>query len=120
MLKFHKGAETSTERELVLLWASSTGTRCVLVSTSQGMDLQLIRDGVVIRRMANIDARSVRDVAQQWRLEFELAPPGQTPASPCPECGDDAWVSYLAGRGLNRRQCGTCGHDWPGPDRQVQ
>jgi predicted RNA-binding Zn-ribbon protein involved in translation (DUF1610 family) len=117
MLKFHKGAEPSTERELVLLWASSTGTRCVLVGTSQAMDLHLIRDGVVIRRMAHIDARSVRDVAQQWRLEYEMAPDRLTSASPCPECGDEAWVNYLAVRGLSRRQCGTCGHDWPTADR---
>src|SRR5512135_646332 len=100
MLKFHDNQPASGVRELVLLWTSSTGARCVLVGARDGMELHLTRDGMVVRRMADIDPRLVRDIARQWRLDYEMEQ-GDAPAiTRCPECGDDMPVRVERGTTL--------------------
>jgi len=113
MLKFDDAPHTPNE--LVLYWTSSQATRCVLVGTSSGVDLRLVRDGVTVRCTANIDPRFAREIARQWRVEFELSyvRGGARSEAECPECGDDEASVYRGLTGEQRRYCRSCGHDWP-------
>ena len=114
MLKFRDGEQRPDNDELVLFWTSPPSTRCVLVGRKNAIDLQLVRDGVVIRRTADVDPRFAREVARQWRVEYELAQDraGAPGAALCPECGDDSVATYAGSRGGDRRSCRSCGHDW--------
>jgi hypothetical protein len=100
-------------QELVLYWTASPSTRCVLVTASRTVDLQLICDGVVKRRAADVDPRAARDIARRWQVEYDVARgPSAAPAAVCSECGDEAPVIYSTNRGIERRLCQSCGHEW--------
>lgn len=115
MLRFND--RPKTENELVLYWTSPPSTRCVLVGTGDGVDLQLMRDAVVVRRMLNVDPRFAREMARQWHVEFELTRvrSGAPDGTVCPECGDDQSSLYRGMTGDQRRYCRACGHDWCQP-----
>jgi hypothetical protein len=100
-------------QELVLYWTASPSTRCVLVTARKTVDLQLLCGGVVERRTENVDPRVARDIARQWQMEYDIARSrSSTPISVCSECGDEAPVIYTSNRGIERRLCQSCGHEW--------
>ena len=101
-------------QELVLYWKASPSTRCVLVTSKSTIDLQLIREGIVERRSANVDPRVARDIARRWQVEYEIERrrAGVPNGDVCSECGDEAAVADETGRGTEQRLCQSCGHEW--------
>ena len=99
-------------QELVLYWTAAPSTRCVLVTARSAVDLQLTCGGIVERRAQDVDPRAARDIARQWQMDYDIAHSrSATQMSVCPECGDEASVIYTH-RGIERRLCQSCGHEW--------
>jgi len=72
MLKGYAGQRPSEAAELIVVWASSDRTRCVLAFLEGVLELRLEDDGEVIRRAHYIDIRPACDVAQQWRVDWDI------------------------------------------------
>ena len=58
--------------ELIIVWASSDGTRCALAFLEGVLELRLENDGEVIRRAHYLDIRPACDAAQQWRIDWDV------------------------------------------------
>ena len=58
--------------ELVVVWASSDGARCVLATSEGVLELRLENDGTVFHRAHHIDIRAACDTAQQWRIDWDI------------------------------------------------
>lgn len=117
MLQFGQGTIPRSQ-ELVLYWTVDTSTRCVLVSDVNRLDLRIVSDNNVIRRIKDVDPRVARDIARQWQVEYELTHGSAAAASaepPCPACGDTASTPYARHAGMEQRTCRSCGHDWSNP-----
>jgi hypothetical protein len=84
----------------------------VLVSVNHALALQLIQEGRVERYASDIDPLMVRELAQRWRLEYELALNSRAGGTAvlCPECGEDAPPAEPGP--WHRRTCAACGHEW--------
>ena len=105
-------------QELVLYWTAGPSTRCVLVSEKNRLNLEILHEGAVVRRSANVDPRNARDLARTWQVDHELAygpAPRNDAEPPCPCCGDTACTTYAIHKGHEQHFCRTCGHDWSVP-----
>jgi hypothetical protein len=107
-------------QEVVLYWTAGSSTRCVLVSEKNRLNLQILRDGSVVRRSADVNPRKARDLARVWRVDYELAygpPPKGDAEPPCPDCGDTDSTTYAIHKTHEQRFCRACGYDWSVPCR---
>jgi hypothetical protein len=101
--------------ELVVVWVSSDGARCVLAILDGVMELRLENDGTVIRRAHHIDIRPACDAAQQWRIDWDIGSRSRRVVYPritCPECGDDAFKEKDLVSGIHWLGCASCGNAW--------
>ena len=108
----------SDDAELVRLWALGDGTRCVLVSVANGLELQIVRNGTVIRSAPCADVRFVRHSAETWRADYEreYAVP-RVATGNCPHCGNTAIVNDRVPNSARWLGCASCGNVWlDGPD----
>jgi hypothetical protein len=115
MLKGHAGQRPSEAAELIVVWASSDGTRCVLAFLEGVLELRLEDDGEVIRRAHYIDIRPACDVAQQWRVDWDIESRWRRiPNSRiiCSECGDEAFREADAESHIEWLRCPSCGDVW--------
>jgi hypothetical protein len=106
--------------EVVLYWTAGTSTRCVLVSEKNRLNLEILRNGAIVRRSTNVNVRDARDLAREWQVDYELTygpPPAHDVNCPCPDCGDTACTTYAIHKEHEQRICRTCGHDWSVPCR---
>jgi hypothetical protein len=72
MLDARSRQRPSEAPELIVVWTSSDGTRCVLVILDPVLELRLESDGEVIRRAGYIDIRPAFDTARQWRIDWDV------------------------------------------------
>jgi hypothetical protein len=103
----------SDNSELVRLWALGDGTRCVLVSVANGLELQIVRNGTVVRSAPCADVRFVRHSAELWRADYEreYAVP-RVAMGICPHCGDTAIVNGRFPDSARWLGCASCGNVW--------
>ena len=113
MLRFRPHSQSQDAGEILRLWALPDGTRCVLARSQGAFEMQLIRNGAVIRHAACPDPRHARDMGNQWRVDFEMAQPVVTRGvHECPECGDDGEAAASAAYVSCWLRCRSCGHVW--------
>jgi ribosomal protein S27AE len=101
--------------ELVVVWASSDGARCVLAISGGVLELRLEHDGEVLRRAHYIDIRSACDAAQQWRIDWDIESRSRQVHKRrilCPQCGDDAFMEQDVEGGIKWFRCASCGDTW--------
>ena len=111
-------AKLPDSTELVLFWTAGKVSRCVLVSEKKRLNLQILSEGSIVRSEVIADPRNAPDIARRWRVEYDLkygTEPQKSAEPPCPACGDRASAAYVIHKGLERRACRTCGHDWSAP-----
>ena len=103
--------------DLIVVWASSDGTRCVLAILDGVLELRLENDGEVIRRAHYLDVRPACDTAQQWRIDWDIQSRWRRVLNSriiCPECGDEAFSENDAESGVQWLRCASCGDVWLG------
>ena len=101
--------------ELIVVWASSDGARCVLAISDGVLELRLENDGTVLRRAHYIDIRPACDTAQQWRIDWDIESRSRQVLNRrnlCPQCGDDAFIEKDADGGIEWFRCASCGDAW--------
>jgi predicted RNA-binding Zn-ribbon protein involved in translation (DUF1610 family) len=105
----------SRTAELIVIWASSDDTRCVLAILDGVLELRLEHDGTVVRRAHYIDIRPARDAAQEWRIDWDIERRSHEQSrveTICPECGDEALREVDAEGGMSWFRCPSCGDAW--------
>jgi hypothetical protein len=115
MLDTESSRKLSDTADLILVWASSDGARCVLATLHGVLEMRLEHDGRVLRRGHFIDIRPACDAARQWRLDWAIETRmRQQPCIRilCPECGDDAFGERDLGSGTKWFRCASCGEAW--------
>lgn len=114
MLEAQSNRQSSDTSELIIIWTSSGGTRCVLAISGGVLELRLEEDGTVLRRARYTDIRPASDAAQRWRIDWDIeARSGQLfNRTICPECGDDAFEEGAGGSGVRWFRCTSCGDAW--------
>jgi len=116
MLDARSDRQLPKAEELVVVWASSDGTRCVLATSDGVLELRLENDGTVLRRAHFIDIRPACDTAQQWRIDWDIESRSRHVLGCrilCPECGDEAFIENDADSGIGWLRCASCGDAWP-------
>ncbi len=101
--------------ELVRLWALDDGTRCVLASAGNGLELKIVHDGTVVRRAPCFDVRLARDAAQMWRVDYEIEHTAKRSINIsrlCPECGEEAMLNGRFPDSARWLGCASCGNVW--------
>jgi hypothetical protein len=115
MLDARSNRQLRKGEELVVVWASSDGTRCVLATSDGVLELRLEKDGTVLRRAHYIDIRPACETAQQWRIDWDIESRSLQVLSCrilCPECGDEAFMESDAESGIEWLRCASCGETW--------
>jgi hypothetical protein len=115
MLDTRSSRYSSEMADLIVVWASSDGVRCVLAALQGVLELRLEHDGRVLRRGQYIDIRPACDAAQRWRIDWDIGTrSGQQPwvRILCPECGDDAFGETDSQSGVHWLRCASCGEAW--------
>jgi hypothetical protein len=116
VLEARSSQRPSEADELIVVWASSGGTRCVLAFLEGALELRLENDGEVIRRARYLDIRPACDEAQQWRVDWDIQSRWRrilTSRIICPECGDEAFNEKDAESEVQWLRCASCGDVWP-------
>ena len=115
MLDTRSNRQLRRGEELVVVWASFDGTRCVLATSGGVLELRLEKDGSVLRRAHYIDIRPACETAQQWRIDWDIESRSRQVLGSrivCPECGDEAFMESDAERGIEWLRCAYCGETW--------
>jgi predicted RNA-binding Zn-ribbon protein involved in translation (DUF1610 family) len=106
---------TGYPSDIIVMWTSSNGARCVLAFLGDILQLRLERDGTEVRRAHYDDIRPASDAAQRWRIDWDMeSRENGRPflRTPCPECGDDALEEHDAGDNAKWLRCPSCGEAW--------
>ena len=101
--------------ELVRFWAVADGTRCVLVSAGNGLELRIVHERLVVRYAPCVDVSFARDTAQMWRVDFDIERAIRAKADPgllCPECGEQAIINGRFPDSARWLGCAACGNVW--------
>jgi len=115
MLEARSNRPRHEAAELIVVWATSDGTRCVLAPLDGVLELRLEHDDAVLRRAHYIDIRPACETAQQWRIDWEIesrSRPVLNGRIICPECGDEAFGEKDAESGIRWFRCASCGDAW--------
>jgi hypothetical protein len=115
MLDTQASRRSRETAELIVVWASSNGVRCVLAVGDGVLELRLERDGKVLRRAHYTDIRRACDTAQRWRIDWDIETRLQRQLSTrtlCPACGDDAVEERDAQSRVQWFRCASCGDVW--------
>jgi hypothetical protein len=115
MFENRSGRRLSEAQEIIVVWASSDDTRCVLAFLEGVLELRLENDREVIRRAHYIDIRPACDAAQQWRIDWDIESRWRRILHSriiCPECGDEAFTEKDSESGIQWFRCGSCGDAW--------
>ena len=105
----------SNQSDIIVMWTSSNGARCVLAFLGDILQLRLERHGKEVRRAQYDDIRPAAQAAQRWRIDWDVD--SGTNGRPfletrCPECGDDALEERDAHTGAKWLRCPSCGEAW--------
>jgi hypothetical protein len=101
--------------EVVVMWASSDGTRCLLTFDSGALDLRIEHDGAVLRQARYVDYRQACEASRQWRADWDIGsrrrkrPGGRVT---CPECGGEVLPEREPQSGAEWLRCASCGDAW--------
>jgi len=100
--------------ELVRLWRLADGTRCVLASVPNGLELRIVHEGAIVRRAPCEDVRFARHSADIWRVDYEMehAAGRGVGIAVCPDCGDQAIINGQFPDSARWLGCGSCGNVW--------
>jgi hypothetical protein len=115
MLEARSSRPVPEAAELIVVWASSDGTRCALAFLEGVLELRLENDGEVIRRAHYLDIRPACDAAQQWRIDWDVESRWRRIVNSriiCPECGDEAFSERDAESDIQWLRCGSWGDAW--------
>ena len=112
MLKTQPSQRSGGPVELIVVWASSDGTRCVLAIFGGVLELRLENNGTLLRHAHYIDIRPACEAAQQWRIDWDIESRSRRQVNGrilCPECGDEAFKERDAHSGAQWFRCASCG-----------
>jgi hypothetical protein len=115
MFQAQSNQQSSDTSDLIVIWTSSGGTRCVLAILGGVLEVRLEHDGKVLRRARYTDIRPASDAAQRWRIEWDIEARSHLPpcvGTLCPACGDDAFEERDGGSGVQWFRCTSCGDAW--------
>jgi hypothetical protein len=101
--------------ELIVVWASADGTRCVLAFLKGVLELRIENDIEVIRRAHYVSVRPACEAAQQWRIDWDIESRWRRVLASriiCPECGDEAFREKDTDSAIQWLRCGSCGEAW--------
>ena len=102
--------------EIIMMWTSSIGTRCVLAFLGDVLQLRLEHDGKEVRRAHFTDIRRASEAAQRWRIDWDIEARSQQRwyfRTSCPNCGDDGLEERDVESGVQWFRCTSCGEVWP-------
>jgi len=75
MLNWRFDGQPVDDVPLIRFWKLKDGTDCVLMSAGPVLELRLIDRGVAIRECRCSNIEDAREVARQWRTDYEVDHP---------------------------------------------
>ena len=115
MLQFQLSQRPTSDAEIVRFWALADGTRCVLTTTHDSLELRLANGTRLLRRAPYRDFSHARAAAMSWRVEYEIqcgVRNQRRAMRACPECGEDTPLEARAAGSSPWLECRSCGNTW--------